>query len=328
MQNLPTASAFVIGQDHPQNINPGASDPLTTDKMVGVPAVILSMLSLTLLLPSVLGQTEGNSTASTASPSPSGSKQPEISTAEPNANISTADTSPGANATNNIDSGPVYSSRSTDVTERTTPASTTLGITSGRAGGGPGVMTDSRAGQSTATPAADSSASSSTAIAVCLLVLIIALVLVIYFLSLLQSRQWAVAVQAAVVRFANRARAVLSRIAVWAWPWKSEGLGESDDEDEDGGVGAREADLELGKARDAERGEEKKEEEEEEDSSDDYSSMEGFDLRERDGGGEEGKERGNKQRDENKEDEEKDGELILLDGSKEDEMEECDLTVL
>ncbi|KAG9342427.1 hypothetical protein JZ751_016429, partial [Albula glossodonta] len=128
-------------------------------------------------------------------------------------------------------------------------------------------------------------------------------------------------------------RDIQSRLGIRLWPGKRGEVGgenedeeEEDDEEEEGGQ--RWGDVELGNGRDVES-EKDKREEEEDDSSDDYSSMEGYDLRERarqgEGGGGEGKREGQDQGEEEKEEgmskEETAAEKSEIGG-----MVECDLT--
>ncbi|KAI1887625.1 hypothetical protein AGOR_G00192240 [Albula goreensis] len=130
-------------------------------------------------------------------------------------------------------------------------------------------------------------------------------------------------------------RDIQSRLGIRLWPGKRGEVGgenedeeEEDDEEEEGGQ--RWGDVELGNGRDVES-EKDKREEEEDDSSDDYSSMEGYDLRERarqeEGVGGEGKREGQDQGEEKKE-EGMSKEETAAEKSEEGGMVECDLTAL
>ncbi|XP_035274611.1 uncharacterized protein LOC118227802 [Anguilla anguilla] len=288
--------------------------------MAGIPAVHLSTLCLALFCSSVLGHAMDNSTWTPPSTSTPEAHQSERPATELYTTVSAAtETSAGPDA---------------NITKPTTPPGPTTLITRGRTDGQPREMTSVKGTPTTSSQTPQSptvpSSSSSVPIVVSLVVLIVVLILLLYVLSLFRNRRWARGAWGCLGRAVARARAALSWLGIRLWPGKSGGREDEEEDEEDEGNSEREGDVELGNGMAAEVEKEKREEEEEEDSSDDYSSMEGFDPRERARQGkEEDEERGKgPSQCEDREEEGKSGEAVLLERSKEGGMEECDLTAL
>ncbi|KAJ8410956.1 hypothetical protein AAFF_G00179910 [Aldrovandia affinis] len=307
---------------------PGTPTHRQKDVMAATPAVPLSILGLSLLCLSILRGSADNSTEMTH----------EVLRAHNDTVEPTTNATAGGTTDSSATLEPHSSKGTTDTTEHVTTVHTSTPLTSGgtettRSSTRLRTATTRQAETSTPVPAGSSASVQIIVIVVILLVLLIVLLVVLNW--------WRDHKRHRVGRvrgcLAARVRAVQSRLGGRLWPGKSGGLGEGEEEEEEeeeevekeGGEG----DVEQGKGRNAESQEEKREEEED-DSSDDYSSLEGFDLRDRARQREREEEEEGKRASQNqvKEEEEeeggKSGGATPAEKSEGGGMEECDLTAL